>query len=143
MKIIDVRRLLSTAVAGCALLLAAPCATALDSLKVIVPAAPGGGWDQTGRALQAALQADKIVPRVTVDNKGGAGGTIGLAQFITSSKGDANTMLIGGMVISAPNWRIPGRSGAGIIEAAVDEGTGGPGQGQPGQRGLGRRFRRR
>ena len=99
MKIVDVRRLLSTAIASGALLLATPCATALDSLKVIVPAAPGGGWDQTGRALQAALQADKIVPRVTVDNKGGAGGTIGLAQFITSSKGDGNTMLIGGMVM--------------------------------------------
>ena len=39
------------------------------------------------------------MPRVTVDNKGGAGGTIGLAQFINSSKGDANTMMIGGMVM--------------------------------------------
>src|SRR5678816_3039565 len=99
MKNVEARRLLSTAIASGALLLATPCATALDSLKLIVPAAPGGGWDQTGRALQAALQADKIVPRVTVDNKGRAGGTIGLAQFITSSKGDANTMLIGGMVM--------------------------------------------
>src|SRR5678815_6047768 len=103
MKIIDARRRLSSAIAVSALLLATPCATALDTLKLIVPAAPGGGWDQTGRALQAALQADKIVPRVTVDNKGGAGGTIGLAQFITSSKGDGNTMLIGGMVmVGAP-----------------------------------------
>ena len=88
MKIVHARRFLATAIASGALLLAAPCALALDSLKLLVPAAPGGGWDQTGRALQAALQADKIVPRVTVDNKGGAGGTIGLAQFINSSKGD-------------------------------------------------------
>jgi putative tricarboxylic transport membrane protein len=80
-------------------LLAAGSALALDSLKILVPAAPGGGWDQTGRALQAALQADKIVPKVTVDNKGGAGGTIGLAQFISSSKGDPNTMLVAGMVM--------------------------------------------
>jgi putative tricarboxylic transport membrane protein len=80
-------------------LLAAGSVLALDSLKILVPAAPGGGWDQTGRALQAALQADKIVPKVTVDNKGGAGGTIGLAQFISSSKGDPNTMLVAGMVM--------------------------------------------
>jgi putative tricarboxylic transport membrane protein len=74
-------------------------ALAIDSLKILVPAAPGGGWDQTGRALQAALQADKIVPKITVDNKGGAGGTIGLAQFVSSSKGDPNVLMVGGMVM--------------------------------------------
>lgn len=80
-------------------LLAAGSALALDSLKILVPAAPGGGWDQTGRALQAALQADKIVTKITVDNKGGAGGTIGLAQFVSSSKGDPNILMVGGMVM--------------------------------------------
>jgi len=74
-------------------------ALAIDSLKILVPAAPGGGWDQTGRALQAALQADKIVSKITVDNKGGAGGTIGLAQFVSSSKGDPNVLMVGGMVM--------------------------------------------
>lgn len=99
MKIAHARRVLATTLASGALLLVTPCVMALDSVKLLVPAAPGGGWDQTGRALQAALQADKIVPRVTVDNKGGAGGTIGLAQFINSNKGDPNTMMIGGMVM--------------------------------------------
>ena len=79
--------------------LATGSALALDNLKILVPAAPGGGWDQTGRALQAAMQADKIVPRITVDNKGGAGGTIGLAQFVSSNKGDGNAMMVGGMVM--------------------------------------------
>jgi putative tricarboxylic transport membrane protein len=82
--------------AGC---LFAGTAIALDNLKILVPAAPGGGWDQTGRALQAAMQADKIVPKVTVDNKGGAGGTIGLAQFVNTSKGDPNAVMVGGMVM--------------------------------------------
>ncbi len=91
------RAVLASAVAVLGLF-AAGSVLALDSLKILVPAAPGGGWDQTGRALQAALQADKIVPKVTVDNKGGAGGTIGLAQFI-SSKGDPNTMMVAGMVM--------------------------------------------
>lgn len=74
-------------------------AIAMDSLKILVPAAPGGGWDQTGRALQAALQSEKIVQRITVDNKGGAGGTIGIAQFVSSNKGDPNAVMIGGMVM--------------------------------------------
>ncbi len=72
---------------------------ALESLKILVPAAPGGGWDQTGRALQAAMQSGNIVPKITVDNKGGAGGTIGLAQFVSSNKGDPNVVMIGGMVM--------------------------------------------
>ncbi len=80
-------------------LLTAGSALALDSLKILVPAAPGGGWDQTGRALQAALQSEAIVKKITVDNKGGAGGTIGLAQFVSSSKGDPNTLMMGGMVM--------------------------------------------
>jgi putative tricarboxylic transport membrane protein len=36
---------------------------------------------------------------VQFDNKGGAGGTIGLAQFVNSSKGDPNAVMIGGMVM--------------------------------------------
>ena len=94
----NVRLTLACTLAVCALLAGTP-ALALESLKILVPAAPGGGWDQTGRALQAAIQADKIVGKVTVDNKGGAGGTIGLAQFVSSSKGDPNAMMMGGMVM--------------------------------------------
>lgn len=74
-------------------------ALALDSLKILVPANPGGGWDQTGRALQAALNSESVVKKVTVDNKGGAGGTIGLAQFVNGAKGDGNATIIGGMVM--------------------------------------------
>jgi putative tricarboxylic transport membrane protein len=36
---------------------------------------------------------------VQFDNKGGAGGTIGLAQFVNSAKGDPNAVMIGGMVM--------------------------------------------
>ncbi|KQW00806.1 tripartite tricarboxylate transporter substrate binding protein [Rhizobacter sp. Root1221] len=87
------------AVAASALLLAAPCAMALDALKILAPAAPGGGWDQTARSMQRALQSGDIVKRVTVDNKAGAGGTIGLAQFINSSKGDPQALMVGGTVM--------------------------------------------
>lgn len=54
---------------------------AQPSLKIMIPANPGGGWDQTGRNLAAAMQAGKLVSGVQFDNKGGAAGTIGLAQL--------------------------------------------------------------
>ena len=91
------RRLGFVALAAAAL--AAPSAHAIDNLKILVPANPGGGWDQTGRALQAAMQSGNLVNKVTVDNKGGAGGTIGIAQFVNSQKGDPNALMVGGMVM--------------------------------------------
>src|SRR5918992_1641840 len=74
-------------------------AHAQPALKMMIPANPGGGWDQTGRQLAAAMQSAKLVSSVQFENKGGAGGTIGLAQFVNSSKGDPNALLIGGMVM--------------------------------------------
>ena len=82
-----------------ALSLAASIATAQPALKMMIPANPGGGWDQTGRNLAAAMQSAKLVSGVQFDNKGGAAGTIGLAQFVNSAKGDANSVMIGGMVM--------------------------------------------
>jgi len=77
----------------------ASAAHAQSSMKMMIPANPGGGWDQTGRNLATAMQSAKLVSSVQFDNKGGAGGTIGLAQFINSAKGDPNAVMIGGMVM--------------------------------------------
>jgi putative tricarboxylic transport membrane protein len=71
----------------------------IGTLKMMIPANPGGGWDQTGRNLAAAMQSAKLVQSVSFDNKGGAAGTPGLAQFINSSKGDPNAVMIGGLVM--------------------------------------------
>lgn len=88
------------ALAAAALPLAAPAsAQAIGTLKMMIPANPGGGWDQTGRSLAAAMQAAKVVQSVQFDNKGGAAGTIGLAQFVNAAKGDPNALMIGGMVM--------------------------------------------
>jgi putative tricarboxylic transport membrane protein len=81
------------------LALLASAAVAQPSLKMMIPANPGGGWDQTGRNLAAAMQSAKLVSGVQFDNKGGAAGTIGLAQFVNSAKGDPNAVMIGGMVM--------------------------------------------
>jgi putative tricarboxylic transport membrane protein len=74
-------------------------ATAADTIKILVPANPGGGWDQTGRALAQALQSAGIAKTVRVENRGGAGGTIGIAQFVNSAKGDPEALMIGGLVM--------------------------------------------
>ena len=74
-------------------------AAASANLKMMIPANPGGGWDQTGRNLAAAMQGAKLVGSVQFENKGGAGGTIGLAQFVNSAKGDPHAVIIGGMVM--------------------------------------------
>ncbi len=74
-------------------------AQSLGAVKMMIPANPGGGWDQTGRALATAMQSAKVVQSVQFDNKGGAAGTIGLAQFVNSAKGDPNALMMGGMVM--------------------------------------------
>jgi putative tricarboxylic transport membrane protein len=66
---------------------------------MMIPANPGGGWDQTGRNLAAAMQSAKLVSSVQFENKGGAAGIIGLAQFANAAKGDPNAVLVGGMVM--------------------------------------------
>src|SRR5512134_2673762 len=90
---------MTTTLSALAFALLALPALAQPSLKMMIPANPGGGWDQTGRSLAAAMQSAKLVSSVQFDNKGGAAGTIGLAQFVNQSKGDPNAVIIGGMVM--------------------------------------------
>jgi putative tricarboxylic transport membrane protein len=74
-------------------------ALAVDSVKMMIPANPGGGWDGTGRELGKVLTSTGAVKSVQYDNKGGAAGTIGLAQFVNSSKGDPNALMMTGLVM--------------------------------------------
>ena len=66
---------------------------------IMAPAGPGGGWDQTARTMQEALQAEGISGNVQVTNVPGAGGTIGLAQFATQENGNPNALIVGGYVM--------------------------------------------
>ncbi|EJL82461.1 hypothetical protein PMI15_03064 [Polaromonas sp. CF318] len=68
-------------------------------LRIVIPANAGGGWDQTGRALGTALVGAGAVDEIEYENKGGKGGTIGLAYYAEKYSGDANTLLMGGMVM--------------------------------------------
>lgn len=68
-------------------------------LKIMAPAAPGGGWDGTARSMQQALTASGISKSVQVLNVPGAGGTIGLAQLINQGKGDGSQLMVNGFVM--------------------------------------------
>ena len=68
-------------------------------LKMMLPANPGGGWDMTGRALGKALIDAKLADAVSYDNRGGAAGALGLAQFVNGSKGDPNALMVMGAVM--------------------------------------------
>jgi putative tricarboxylic transport membrane protein len=74
-------------------------AQAAASLKMMIPANPGGGWDGTGRALGKAMLDAKAVDTVQYENKGGAAGALGLAQFSNSAKNDGNALMVMGAVM--------------------------------------------
>ena len=72
---------------------------ALERLTVIAPGSHGGGWDLTARAMQDVLRRTGLVPQVEVANSPGAGGAIGLAEFVNARRGDGNALLVGGLVM--------------------------------------------
>ncbi|MCM2328575.1 MAG: tripartite tricarboxylate transporter substrate-binding protein [Lysobacter sp.] len=92
-------RTLFRSVALAAGLAIAGSAAATENIRMMIPANPGGGWDTTGRELGKAMLAAGAVKNIQYDNKGGAAGAIGLAQFVSASKGDPNALMMGGMVM--------------------------------------------
>ena len=77
----------------------AALAQSIDLLKLFVPAAPGGGWDQTARTIEQVLRATGAVKGVQITNVGGAGGAVGLPQFLNQWKGQGNALMVAGMVM--------------------------------------------
>jgi putative tricarboxylic transport membrane protein len=93
------RLLLKTLLLPLALASAPAAVFAQDNFKVMIGANPGGGYDQTGRGIGKAMQEAGVAGSITYENKGGAGGTIGLAQFANASKGDPNAMIVVGAIM--------------------------------------------
>lgn len=72
-------------------------------LTFMSPSAPGGGWDLAARESQQALRAGGIVNNVQVVNVPGAGGTIGLSQFVGLGADPTNLMMTGTVMMGAIN----------------------------------------
>jgi len=64
-----------------------------ETVRIIVPAAAGGSTDVMGRLLAQHLQA-AWGQNAIVENRSGAGGTIGTSEVVRQ-KGDGHTILIG------------------------------------------------
>jgi putative tricarboxylic transport membrane protein len=77
----------------------AAAALTSDQLRLIAPAAPGGGWDQTARVMQQALQREGLARLAPVENIPGAAGTIGLARFIGAERGRGDVLMVSGLIM--------------------------------------------
>ncbi|KQX61974.1 tripartite tricarboxylate transporter substrate binding protein [Angustibacter sp. Root456] len=108
----SVRRVATAAVAAVAALGLVACSSsgeasasgkdskALARLDIMAPAAPGGGWDGTARAMGASIESAELAKSVTVKNVAGAGGTVGLAQ-LANDKSDHSLMVMGLVMVGA------------------------------------------
>ncbi|WP_011581834.1 MULTISPECIES: Bug family tripartite tricarboxylate transporter substrate binding protein [Chelativorans] len=90
---------LKTALLPLAMFAALATGTAQAQVNLMLPANPGGGWDSTGRqAFQAMNEAGIYTGGVNFTNKGGAGGTIGLAEFQGSQSGKPDALAVFGAI---------------------------------------------
>jgi putative tricarboxylic transport membrane protein len=86
-------------IAAAAFALVASSALAQQELKIMAPAGPGGGWDAAARSIQQVLTQTGLAKAVQVTNVTGAGGTIGLAQFVNNAKGDPSQLMVNGITM--------------------------------------------
>ena len=96
------RRSLLNALAAAGVVSLVPASRAaadIDSLKLFIPAAPGGGWDQTGRAIEQVVRSAGLVKSVQFTHAPGAGGAVGLPKFVSTAKGHGDNMMVAGMVM--------------------------------------------
>jgi putative tricarboxylic transport membrane protein len=93
------RRFVAAAALAAFALTSSPALAQLKSVEIMAPANPGGGYDQHARAMQQVMQELNLASGVQVVNVPGAGGTIGLSQFVTGKKRGNGLMITGlGMI---------------------------------------------
>jgi putative tricarboxylic transport membrane protein len=96
--------------------LLATSALAQIDLKITVPAAPGGGWDQTAHAIEQALLDTGAARSVAITNIPGGRGAAGFAQFVKGDDSESNRIIVIGFSMLAALVR--GKAGVTIGDAA-------------------------
>ena len=67
--------------------------------NIMAPAGAGGGWDSAARAIQETMTSTGKAKSAQVINVPGAGGTVGLAQFVGAAGSDPNQLMVGGITM--------------------------------------------
>lgn len=69
------------------------------ALQMFIPAAPGGGWDQTGRSMELALRTEGILKDFKFEHAPGAGGAVGMPKFLGTKRGQGDAVMVAGLVM--------------------------------------------
>ncbi len=73
---------------------------AAQTAKMMIPAGAGGGYDTTGRLAMKTLETTGLFKDGTVfTNKPGAGGTLGMGEFIRNNQADPNALMTMGVIL--------------------------------------------
>jgi putative tricarboxylic transport membrane protein len=70
-----------------------------ERISIMAPADPGGGWDETARALQQSMKEANLGEGAEVYNVPGAGGTLGLSQLVSKQRGNPDQLMVMGLVM--------------------------------------------
>lgn len=86
--------------AGSALFAGAARAQASPTaLQIFVPAAPGGGWDQTGRSIELVMRQEGLIKEFKFEHAPGAGGAVGMPKFLGTKRGQGDALMVAGLVM--------------------------------------------
>ena len=69
------------------------------NLSMFIPAGPGGGWDQLGRAVEQVARGGGLVGNVQFENVPGAGGTVGLPRFLATRRNRPDALFVAGSIM--------------------------------------------
>jgi putative tricarboxylic transport membrane protein len=76
---------------------------ASHDLLLLVPAAPGGGWDGLAQVIARVLRQTGAAAEVQIEYLPGAGGALALPRFVVGMRGRPNVLMVGGLtLLSSP-----------------------------------------
>jgi putative tricarboxylic transport membrane protein len=87
-----------------------------STLRLFIPANPGGGWDGLGRAIEHVVRQAGLADTIQVENVGGAGGTVGLPRFLAQYRNRPEGLMVAGSVMVGAS--IANKSPAGVLDVA-------------------------
>lgn len=94
LPVADRRRVLLSLAATAAAAVRPAAAQPVRRLHFLVPAAVGGGWDQTARSVAAALTSERLVDSVTFEHISGDGGGRAIGHLVATGQRQHDTLMV-------------------------------------------------